>query len=417
MAAGTDRRRSSRSALVTAPNSAFRGSTPTPRAHGPSVAIDAPKLRDLLLAYRDRTGHTQEKIEEITGEWDGGLRLEARLLSDLFNERRPRLTYTKLVSLARLLKTTTEELLLPRGGGGAAVSAGDVPVPTVPPESLASARAARALPAETFLRFVTDILVPLVSHREADGAQPGERLNLLFADVLSGKLPDRPDPSDPAWAQLGARDATRDRRYERNIRQIAMGAFPFLPKDFCEGGIIHQTWLDVFHDIAEKESDQVLQSLWSHLLAGKFINPDGYSIKTLRIVQDLTFKVAEKFRKFCGAVFDIDGDLISIRPERAVSTPSYLSIFDLEFDDLVELQDFGLLHLGVRSHEAEPGTLFYYGGVGFVAKERLQYKVNPLTQAGKELYRCVKPIERQESYFTEIQRLFGSKVEAVACEE
>jgi hypothetical protein len=126
-------------------------------------------------------------------------------------------------------------------------------------------------------------------------------------------------------------------------------------------------------------------------------------------MQDIKQDIAETFVKFCGIVFIVDGDYLSIRLN---NTDEFLSWAGLTFDDLLVLADYGLVSLGVRAFEVGAGDRFCYFRRSFQAKKKLRFRANPLTAAGRELFALAEP-SKSEIYFNAVWKMFGDDVGSI----
>jgi hypothetical protein len=128
------------------------------------------------------------------------------------------------------------------------------------------------------------------------------------------------------------------------------------------------------------------------------------------VMQDIDHKVAQRFVKFCKLVFEVDGYLLSIRLHK---TEKYLAFADINFDDILALDDYGLVSLGLRDFRIETGTNFLYFKRAFEAVEPMEFKANALTQAGSELFKLVKLSDGSKEYFDAVRQQLGSRVKTV----
>jgi hypothetical protein len=273
------------------------------------------------------------------------------------------------------------------------------------------AAALNALPPQLALNFL-DAAIRLIAPVQSSGASIEEKRNDLIEDIANAQLASQLDKDDHAQAPFkGTRNPTREKRLEKNIRSIIEKAVKFFdlslnpPKEK-----IDQTFLDYFLEYGQKVSDPQGQDLWAEILAAKVQRPEGLSLKTLRVMQDLDYKVAQQFVKFCNLVFEVDGHYISIRLHK---TERYLAFATLSFDDVLALDDYGLVSLGLRDFRTEIGSTFVYFKRAFQALEHFEFKANALTRAGSELFRLVKLSSGSKGYFDAVCQQFGNRVRIV----
>ena len=208
------------------------------------------------------------------------------------------------------------------------------------------------------------------------------------------------------------RNQEKERRFEKNVRSVIEKAIQYLNSKDVPTQTPDQTFLDYFAEYCQKVSDTENQELWAQILAAKVQRPDGLSLRTLRLIQDINQDIAQRFVKFCGIVFivegdqAVDGDHLSIRLD---DTDTYLKWAGITFDDLLALSDYGLVSLGVRAFEAGVGDRFHYFRRSFQAKTKLRFRANPLTAAGRELAKLAEPIE-SDLYFEAVRKMLGNGI-------
>ena len=178
---------------------------------------------------------------------------------------------------------------------------------------------------------------------------------------------------------------------------------------------IPSEWIEDFFYYAERVSDEDMQYVWAKILVGKLERPGLHSKKTLRALQDIGLREAELFRKLCVITVSVDGQLMTIRLDR--DTDSYLQFADLSFDDLLVLDDYGLVTLGHRGERVEAGSILEYGRMDrsperFRFTNKVDFRANPLTRVGSDLYH-ITDFERSGPYRDAIVKMFGHHVETL----
>ncbi|WP_027062851.1 DUF2806 domain-containing protein [Mesorhizobium loti] len=309
-----------------------------------------------------------------------------------------RTSYEKLASIAKVLGVEVDELV----DHGAA---------TVP--ALGKKRDLLDLSDEVVQVLVETLLDGMISN-----IKPSHSVEEIYASitrkVLSGQLTAEVDSDEAKEFFSQSRNPERDARFERNIRKVVEKSLPYLRKLDDVEAPPDQTWVDTFSAYAQKVSDDELQGLWAQIFAGKLERPGAFSLKTLRVVQDLSRRQAMLFTRLCGLVFLVtdaprdasEASLLSIRLDRG--TDEYLRMGGLKFDDLVELSDFGLVNLGSRSYEVETGAWFTYFDNAFQVTDEVAFKANPLSSVGRELFGLATPT-KSEAYLKAVLKMIGQK--------
>jgi hypothetical protein len=152
---------------------------------------------------------------------------------------------------------------------------------------------------------------------------------------------------------------------------------------------VDDDWLNVFEKHAENASSERLQDMWSRVLAGEIRKPGTFSLKTLSFISELDQRIASTFEQYADAI--IQNDFI----------PQFDTISGKIFDDLMQLQEFGLIS-GVggfprKQFKLSRGTVHIsYGSHHALQIDGAQQKTVeipglPLTRVGREIYSLLNP--------------------------
>lgn len=282
------------------------------------------------------------------------------------------------------------------------------------------------LSAEAFKNYVGKICDALMDFKEGEGqrAEPEKQGDLSFNQLRKSRLqsaignnslPCDPDERNPIWQHL-------PRIYweeEARTRQIALRASHFLDP---EEPITEPTqdWLNLFRHYAPKAADHKIMTLWARILGREIRNPGSISHKTLLTIPSITSRIAANLVRFSGGLFTIETVaesaeqtqsrfLAYIRPQDNKGPNHYLQYFDLDYGNVLELDEYGLIALSHRALSIEPGTRFSYGQFVFFAKETFRVSVNTLTAVGEELFPLYEAKPSFE-YLKGVHRSFGSHV-------
>lgn len=254
------------------------------------------------------------------------------------------------------------------------------------------------------------ILDHLIDYGSAEDAQcddaeaKARRVGRLTEDLRRGRVSN--NPSEPEGLYQGIPKFFW--KEEARTRKIAMDAFFFVPpKERLEAP--SEDWRDAFRMYASKASDPKLQSLWSRILGCEMRRPGSISMKTLSLLPTLNPQVAQNFVRFCGALFEVEEMFVYIRPQDDKGPNHYLGMFDLCYNDVLSLDEFGLISLNHRAFDISKGCAFRYAEHGFHAQENFRISVNTLTLVGRELRPIVSPSSSME-YFKGTHRSLGHRV-------
>lgn len=191
--------------------------------------------------------------------------------------------------------------------------------------------------------------------------------------------------------------AKRDAEIEQLKFQNYDSTMRKMPGLLHEGSEIHDnldmTWFLNFHDIVERISDDDIQNIFAAIMAGELESPGRCSIRTMRVIADLSRDEARLFRKASGCIIHLDNKWVIPVPELNEK------IIPLSYEDLLLLEDCGLLHVsGGLSYNREfkgHNSLMNYQNrlLGILSPvengSSMKIKVeslSKLTRAGEELY-------------------------------
>ena len=130
-------------------------------------------------------------------------------------------------------------------------------------------------------------------------------------------------------------------RRQKNIEDITDQALSQL-RDDSNPEAMEDDWIANFFDKSRIVSDQEMQNLWSHLLAGEANSPGRYSKRTVNTLSDLDKKDAILFAKLCGFGWVVR-DVIPLVFDNAASIYNEQGI---NFVSLNHLDSIGLIHFG-----------------------------------------------------------------------
>ena len=125
----------------------------------------------------------------------------------------------------------------------------------------------------------------------------------------------------------------------KTIKKLLIKSEKFLSEEISnEGGILKEkvdpNWGKRFFNIAQDISDENMQELWSKILAGEISQPGSFSLRSLEVLKNMSQKEAILFRKLC-ALSTNNGLILNLKGN--------LSSLDLQFSDLFDLSDAGVL--------------------------------------------------------------------------
>lgn len=191
-----------------------------------------------------------------------------------------------------------------------------------------------------------------------------------------------------------------------NTLNFTINEFENISKDEVSDEKVDEDWITRFFDTVENISNESLQMLWAKILAGEIKKPNTYSLRTLELLKNLSFKDAELFSRI--------GNLSIQNQNRTttfiMSNKDTLEKFGINFSEILSLQDLDLIHpsslLSYNIKEQANDTLIYlfYGKDLIKIDLKKNTKINvpsySLTSIGVELLSLVERV-RDDLYIQE----------------
>ena len=151
-------------------------------------------------------------------------------------------------------------------------------------------------------------------------------------------------------------------RHQQNMETIAGKAIGHL-KDDANPEAVDEDWFASFFDKARLVSDDQLQDVWAHILAGEANQSGSFSKRTLSTVADMSREDAVLFTALCGFVVDFaSGSDLLVFNHRADIYRSRGITFDALFDlDAMGLIRFNSVEGFAKNGFAETEYASYFG--------------------------------------------------------
>ena len=102
--------------------------------------------------------------------------------------------------------------------------------------------------------------------------------------------------------------AKETRKINNTKSVIEKATSPFVEGEKVSDKPVNTDWTNRFFSIVEDISDETLQDIWGHILAGEVKCPNSFSLRTLDLLRNITKEEAELFVK--ASKFYIEGDYI-----------------------------------------------------------------------------------------------------------
>jgi uncharacterized repeat protein (TIGR03899 family) len=173
----------------------------------------------------------------------------------------------------------------------------------------------------------------------------------------------------PSSASIAERAQHRQRKqlsaYQANLENIFALALNYTPSDVT-GVELDADWSHQFFQMAEQIHNRKMQDLWARILASEIVSPGNFSLRSLLVLKQFTFREALILEKALGMSAKIGTDnrykLLSgyringgmkqyFRKNNQVNIP--LSQYGLPYSNILTLIDAGVIH----NSEFETGLL------------------------------------------------------------
>ncbi|AZG72311.1 TIGR03899 family protein [Shewanella livingstonensis] len=206
-----------------------------------------------------------------------------------------------------------------------------------------------------------------VTEMQDDNAQVSARKKTLLLGRIIGLASE--EDYRPSTASVAERAEYRQRKqlsqHQTNLESIFALAINYTPSDVT-GVELDPDWRYQFFQMAEQIHNRKMQDLWARILASEIVNPGNFSLRTLAVLLQLTFREALIFEKALGMSVKINTEprfklLSSYRINggmkqyfrKHTQTNFGLSQFGLPYSSILSLVDAGILH----KSEFETGLL------------------------------------------------------------
>ena len=177
-----------------------------------------------------------------------------------------------------------------------------------------------------------------------------------------------------------------EERRQTNIESVLEKTMPGL-RDNADPEAVDDDWIVAFFNKVRMISDQEMQVLWAHLLAGEANDPGRFARQTINILSCLGRTDARLFTRLCRFCI-----LIGTQPFLLIFGQADASVYrrhGIYATALHTIDSLGLIKYATMIESAaspRPGTVIRYHAEEFVSRGNLNVGSAHLTRAGRELY-------------------------------
>ena len=167
---------------------------------------------------------------------------------------------------------------------------------------------------------------------------------------------------------------------------------------------VNPDWMFRFFDSVENISNEDMQKIWGHILAGEIKRPNTYSYRTLEKLKNMTQQEAECFQIVSSLALRHGGKDFILNDE------NILNKYKVHFGHILMLEECGLmmaqnLSLKLSTSLDQPDYLYNSKVIGLVngrkaESQKLVIPVYLFTESGSQLIKAVQP-QVNSQYFIE----------------
>ena len=192
---------------------------------------------------------------------------------------------------------------------------------------------------------------------------------------------------------------------QQNIEAVADNAYEELENaENVSPESVNPDWMFRFFDSVENISNEDMQKIWGHILAGEIKRPNTYSYRTLEKLKNMTQQEAECFQIVSSLALRHGGKDFILNDE------NILNKYKVHFGHILMLEECGLmmaqnLSLKLSTSLDQPDYLYNSKVIGLVngrkaGSQKLVIPVYLFTESGSQLIKAVQP-QVNSQYFIE----------------
>ena len=185
---------------------------------------------------------------------------------------------------------------------------------------------------------------------------------------------------------------------QQNIEAVVDNAYEELEKvEGVSSEPVNPDWMLRFFNSVEDISDEGMQKIWSHILAGEIKKPNSYSYRTLEKLKNMTQQEAEHFQIVSSLALQT-GNVKFILEDKEL-----MNKYDVYFTYLLELEECGLmsaqtLSLNLEASSEQADIIYNSRIVGMIkGKEetlkKMTISIYVFTESGRQLITAIHPKE------------------------
>lgn len=199
---------------------------------------------------------------------------------------------------------------------------------------------------------------------------------------------------------------------QQNIEAVVDRAYDELSgEESAYSEPVSQDWMSRFFNSVEDISNEKMQEIWGHILAGEIRSPNTYTYRTLECLRNITQQEAEVFLRVTALA------LRSSETYFIMMDNDLLNKYNVYFSDVLKLEECGLMNAQTLSLTLAPSTeqslIFNSKYIGLIREEKpnaqkIKLSIFAFTGSGIQLMNAIQP-ECTEQYLFDCLQFIADK--------
>ena len=195
---------------------------------------------------------------------------------------------------------------------------------------------------------------------------------------------------------------------QQNIESVADKAYEELLGEECVSSEpVSQDWMARFFNSVGDISDEKMQEIWAHILAGEIRSPSTYTYRTLECLRNITQREAEIFLRVSSLALQNSGNYF------VAADNNLLNKYDVYFSDILKLDECGLMNaqrlsLSLSIFSGQESHIFNKQYIGLIKGtkndvQKLTLSIFAFTSSGVQLIKAIQPEGLKQYLFDYLQ--------------
>ena len=199
---------------------------------------------------------------------------------------------------------------------------------------------------------------------------------------------------------------------QQNIEAVVDRAYDELSgEESANSEPVSQDWMSRFFNSVEDISNEKMQEIWGHILAGEIRSPNTYTYRTLECLKNITQQEAEVFLRVAALALRSSGTYF------IMTNDDLLNKYNVYFSDVLKLEECGLMTAQTLSFtlatSAKQSLIFNSKYIGLIREEKpdakeIELSIFVFTGSGIQLMNAIQP-KCSEQYLFDCLQFIADK--------